>query len=161
MKTDLKIYIAGPISGEGKNDVIDYFDNLATELEGMGYQVFQPMTCKGYFRTAQNERFESYNYQAFPPSTDRAITRRDSWMVSLCDIFWLNVLRARPDYASIGGVCELSFAWVQHKHTILTIPPVEVPSVHRHAFVLEMSDIIYHTEDDAKAYLSQLIKMRS
>jgi nucleoside 2-deoxyribosyltransferase len=161
MKTDLKIYIAGPISGEGKNGVIDYFDDMAIRLEKMGFQVFQPMTCKGYFRTEKNERFESHDYKAFPPSTDRAITRRDSWMVSLCDIFWLNVLRGKPDYASIGGVSELSFAWLQHKHTILTIPPVEVPNVHRHAFVLEMSDIIYHTEEDTLDYLGQLIRMRS
>jgi nucleoside 2-deoxyribosyltransferase len=149
-----KIYIAGPITGMTGEEVINYFDGTAEALEHIGYDVYQPMTAKGFFR---NEvEFIPSGYQ-MPISTDRAIFGRDHWMVSMCDIFWANLLKG-SERVSIGTVCELAWAFELRKHTILTLNKV---NVHRHAFVLQMADIVFASEEETFDYLEKLSRMRA
>jgi nucleoside 2-deoxyribosyltransferase len=156
MNLPLKIYIAGPITGMTGEEVINYFNDTAEKLEQLGYGVLHPMTAKGYFRTEKKFKAEGYT---FPQSTNRAIVGRDHWMVSQCDILWLNLLNAKA--VTIGGVSELAWAYHMRKHTLVTMSIDDPENVHNHGFVREMADIIYPTYAELYEYLTNLSVMRA
>jgi nucleoside 2-deoxyribosyltransferase len=147
----MKIYLAGPISGKGYDEVVSKYQDKAAALEHAGYEVLCPMTGKQYLR---NEiEFKSHGFD-HPVSTNHAIFERDKWMVSNCDIV-LADLSNSGDRVSIGTVMELAWASLLGKHTVVIIPE---DNIHRHAFVLEASDIIFTTMDAAYSYLQDLAR---
>ena len=144
-----KIYLGCQISGSSYDDVMQYLDVTEKRLEKMGYEIFAPMKGKQELRTEKTLRSEGYNT---PTSTNHAIFERDMWMVSQCDIFYLNL--DHPDTVSIGGMMELAVASYLRKHTIVVMPKY---SIHRHAFVLEAADVVFESYFDAMRYLRTLV----
>lgn len=144
----MKIYLAGSISGQSSGDVVKYFEDTKELLAGWGYEVFHPMTAKGYLRT--EIKFKASGYD-FPPSTNHAIIERDRWMVTTADIIYCNLIMAKG--VSIGSMMELAWAHQLGKHSIVSM---QSDNIHRHAFVLEAADIVYETHKDAMEYLYQL-----
>src|SRR3990172_3533407 len=58
-------FLAGSITGLSYDDVVDYFLFTKQELESYGYEVFHPMTGKGYLR---NEvEFKAVGYDSHSP----------------------------------------------------------------------------------------------
>lgn len=151
MKTNsLKIYIAGSISGMGGEEVINYFTSTAKQLADVGYSVMHPMISKGYFR---NEiKFRTHGYDHAPMSTNHAIIERDCWMVEQCDVLYCNLSAAK--IVSIGSTMELAWGHLLRKHTVTVM---QKDNIHRHAFVIEASDIIFECHEDAIEYLTKLI----
>jgi len=146
----MKIYIAHQISGLGGQEVIDYFENTKTILQALGFQVFSPMTAKGYFR---NEiKFKEHGYEGLPVSTNHAIFERDKWMVSQADVVLTDLTGMKRN--SIGCTMELAWASLLGKHTIVVM---EKDNPHRHAFILEAGDIIFEQLGEAFLYLEKLI----
>jgi hypothetical protein len=146
----MKIYTAASISGLSGEDVFSYFKNVKSVLTGMGYQVFSPLTAKGYFR---NElKFKAEGYAGYPMSTNHAIIERDCWMVSLCDVLYCNLSMA--NHVSIGSTMELAWGHILRKHTVLTM---QEDNIHRHAFILEAADIVFTEHDEALSYLAHLV----
>jgi nucleoside 2-deoxyribosyltransferase len=144
------IYLAGPITGKGYEEVVSSYAEKTTYFEAIGYNVLCPMTGKSYLR---NEiEFKSENYK-FPVSTNHAIFERDMWMVSNCDII-LADLSNSGERVSIGTMMELAWASLLHKHSVIILPE---NNVHRHAFVLESGDIIFEAYEEAKKYLEDFI----
>lgn len=146
----MKIYTAHPITGLTPEQVFSYFGDMKDQLTFMGFDVLQPMTAKGYFRTDKPEQFEPGGYTN-PVSRDGAIFNRDMWMVDNCDVAYFDFSGATK--VSIGMVVELSRACARGKH-IVTV--MEKDNVHRHAFLTFPSHIIFETQDDALDYLSKL-----
>jgi nucleoside 2-deoxyribosyltransferase len=145
----MKIYLAGPISGKGYNEVVDLYKSKSILLKSFGYEILCPMTGKGYL---QNElKLKEADYSN-PVSTNHAIFERDKWMVSTSDII-LADLSNSGERVSIGTMMELAWASLLGKHTIAVIPK---NNVHRHAFVLESADIVFEDFDSASAYLKSL-----
>ncbi len=142
------IYLAGPISGQTYDNVVDRLAAREKVLKGLGFTVIHPMTGKEALRTGTNLRAHSYK---IPVSTNHAIFRRDKWMVSMCDIILAELTDA--EIVSIGTCFEL--AWASHlgKHTIVILPK---GNIHRHAFVLEAADVIFEEYEDAMVYLQKL-----
>lgn len=147
----LKIYVAAPITGKTPQEVLDYFTNIRDILTRLGYEVFQPMTAKGFFRTQEGE-FTSSGYSN-PVSTDHAIYERDMFMVDNSDIVFLNFENTTK--ASIGMVCELTRASAKGKHTVCVIPP---DNVHNHAFIKQAADIVFEGSMQALEYLGTFAK---
>ena len=56
--------------------------------------------------------------------------------------------------ASIGCSMELAWASMLGKHTVVVIPK---ENIHRHAFILEASDIIFDDTQKAIEYMASLI----
>jgi nucleoside 2-deoxyribosyltransferase len=147
----MRIYLAGSITGLSYDDVVDYFLFTKQELESYGYEVFHPMTGKGYLR---NEvEFKAVGYDSHSPvSTNHGIVERDRWMVQTADILLVNLTNG--DRVSIGSMFELAWAHHMGKHSIVIMPDT---GVHQHCFVLEAADIILPTMDQALEYLHKLI----
>jgi len=144
----MKIYIAGSISGQEANAVLDYFGDMKKLLTDFGYEVLSPMTAKGYFRNSTEYKAHGYD---MPVSTNHAIVERDRWMVSICDILYCNLTMAK--IVSIGSVMELAWAHHMGKHTIVAMPQ---DNIHMHAFVIEAADILFHTHEEVIDYLRLL-----
>jgi nucleoside 2-deoxyribosyltransferase len=147
----MKIYLAGPISGLGYDEVVDAYKEKSLYLRQIGYEVLCPMTGKAYLRNELEFRASGYNS---PVSTNHAIFERDKWMVSNCDIV-LAELSNSGTRVSIGTMMELAWANMLGKHTIGVM---QFDNIHRHAFVLESCDIVFETIQEAYKYLDDLIK---
>lgn len=145
----MKIYCARPISGCTVEQVQTYYHDIEIELKSYGFDVITPLVKAEYART--DIKFKSEGPAHGVCNTNKAITKRDSWFVDLSDICFLNVLGC--ERVSIGSVCEFAWAWKAHKHTILVM---EQDNIHRHAFLMEMADLIFNSLDEAKDYLKDL-----
>lgn len=146
------IYLAGPISGKGYDEVVDLYKQKSELLKNVGYDVLCPMTGKTYLRNELD--FKAHGYEKFPVSSNHAIFERDKWMVSKSDII-LADLSNSGDRVSIGTMMELAWAAMLGKHTIIVLPK---ENIHRHCFVLESGDIIFENLDEASKYLIDLKK---
>jgi nucleoside 2-deoxyribosyltransferase len=144
------VYLALPISGRSYDDVVKDIHDSKMILEDWGYTVFQPMTGKGYLRP--EIEFKSHGFDN-PVSTNHAILERDKWMVINCDVILLDLSRG-SERVSIGGVMELAWASLLDKHTVVVLPKEN--NIHNHAFVLEASDVVFETMDEAMDYLHKL-----
>lgn len=148
----MKVYLAGPISGKGYDEVINAYKEKSKLLLDAGYEILCPLTGKTYLR---NElEFKAHGYENFPVSSNHAIFERDKWMVSQCDII-LADLSNSGERVSIGTMMELAWGSLLGKHVIVVLPK---DNIHRHAFVLEAGDIIFESLEDAYKYLVDLNK---
>jgi hypothetical protein len=154
----MKIYIGGRISGLTPDEVFSYFDSTKTELEGMGYFVFSPMTSKNCLRTEFKDRALPPKGYKSPFSANHAIFERDKWCVQQCDVFYLNLMACCEDnFVSIGGVTELAWASLLGKHTVVSM---QSDNIHQHAFVLEGADLVLPDHWDVIKYLQKLITQK-
>lgn len=142
----MKIYLAHPISGLSYDEIVTYYEDTIYQLPR--YEILCPMTAKPALRNEKRLRAFDYDY---PTATNKAILRRDHWMVEQADIVYVNLIGATE--VSIGCVAELAWAWHLCKHTVVAL---EKESIHWHAFVIEMSDIIWDTHNEAIKYLNSL-----
>lgn len=147
----LKIYLAGPISGESYENVTEKIRMIRHHLEGVGYKVMHPMTGKGNLRT--EIKFKSVGYDGIPASSNHAIYERDKWMVRNADVVLFHL--ANTARVSIGSMFELAWAALEDKHTIVVM---ENDNIHEHAFVFEAADIIFPNLQSALGYLEILAK---
>ena len=145
----MKIYCAHAISGRSAKDVLDYYDNVNKRLTLMGFSVLHPMCAKGYMRNELKFKAEGYGT---PLSSNHAIKERDKWMVTNSDVVYVNL--EHTTMASIGCIAELAWGDLLGKHTVVVM---EKTNIHRHAFVLEMADVVFETEEEAMVYLKKLV----
>jgi len=146
----LKIYLAHPISGLTYDEVIGYYKKISRKLKKIGYEVFHPMTGKSAMRTDIKERFQPIDNKS-EIATNHAIISRDTWMVRMCDILYLDLTGTQT--ISIGCVMELFGAYVLGKYTVVVM---EKDNVHRHAFVVEAAGVIFEESKKALDYLKVL-----
>ena len=142
----LKVYTVGAISGLSYDECVKQFKERVKKLDEMGYAVFYPMLAKNYLRNEKSLRAEGYDN---PLSTNHAIVRADFWRVDQSDILLVDFTNAK-ERVSIGSVAEMSRGYAGGK---LVITVMQKENVHRHAFVLEMSSIVFETNDEAFEYL--------
>jgi len=146
----MKIYLAGPISGKGYEEIVGLYEEKSSFLGMYGYEILCPMTGKTHLRNELN--LKAYGLNDHPTSSNHAIFERDRWMISLCDIFLADLTNA-GDRISIGTMMELAWASLYNKHSIVVM---DRDNIHYHAFVLEASDIVFSHLDPALAYLVEL-----
>jgi nucleoside 2-deoxyribosyltransferase len=120
-----------------------------SKLKSYGYDVLCPMIGKEYLKEEKSLHGEGY---FTPSSNNHAIKARDMWMVRQSDILLADFSSA--EVASIGSCMELAWANMLGKHVISIIPE---DNVHRHAFILECSDIVFTTISEAYIYLRGLV----
>ena len=148
----MKIYTAGPISGQSYDQVMRRYQDQVSKLEEIGYEVICPMTGKMYLR---NElEFKAKGYDEHPVSTNHAIKERDRWMVGSVDVVLVDFTECNG-VVSIGSCMELAWADELKKHTIVVM---DKDNIHQHCFILECADIVFPTMKDAYKYLGDLVK---
>jgi nucleoside 2-deoxyribosyltransferase len=147
----MKIYLSGPITGKGYDEVVDRYREKAELLRLMGYWVLCPMTGKPYLRNELESKASRYTHP--PASSNHAIFERQKWVISGTDIVLVDLSNS-GERVSIGTCFELAWASMLGKHTIVVMPE---ENIHQHAFVLEAADIVFETLEDAYKYLEDLI----
>jgi nucleoside 2-deoxyribosyltransferase len=146
---NLKIYVAGIMSGCSFKEVKDRFYPVVNRLTEMGFLVLHPLLGKEkHYRddTILKPTFD----RPSPFTTNNAITRRDHWMVHQCDIIWMSLLGAEEK--SLGCAMEIAWAYDNNKH-IITL--MEKDNCHKHAFITGCSDIILDNVEDGLKYLNE------
>ena len=143
---NLTVYTVGAISGLGYDECVRQFDVRIARLKEMGYDVLYPMLGKCYLRNETSMRAEGYPDE--PLSCNHAIVKADFWRVDKADVLFVDLTNA-TDRVSIGSVAEMSRGYALGK---LVVTVMQKENVHRHAFVIEMSSIIFETLDEAYAY---------
>ena len=146
----MRIYTAGPISGQSYDQVMRRYRNQVTDLMSIGYDVICPMTGKEYLRTELE--FKANGYDQHPISTNHAIKERDRWMVGSVDIVLVDFTECNG-IVSIGSCMELAWADELKKHTIVVM---DEDNIHQHCFIIECADIVFPTIKDAYKYLREL-----
>jgi len=147
----MKIYLGHAISGLDYKSVEEYYTETNSYLTALGYEVLHPMTAKGTLCT--EKVFKSSGY-TLPVTTDKAITRRDIWMVLRSDITYINFEGTVEK--SAGMIAELTAGYITPTvHTIITLPK---DNIHYHAFILQMADIVFDSHDETLDYLLKLIR---
>lgn len=150
----LKIYIAGPITGKSGAEIVASFNEKRAILSDIGYEVFSPMAGKEFLQ--EEETLKPAGYLQ-PVSTDQAIFHRDRWMVGIVDIV-LADLSNSGKRVSIGTMFELAWANILQKQIVLVLPE---NNVHDHAFVKQSATIIFPNILDAYDYLKELSESRT
>ncbi|RLD67277.1 MAG: hypothetical protein DRI84_02875 [Bacteroidetes bacterium] len=146
----MKIYTAGPISGQSYDQVMKRYRDQVSSLMSIGYDVICPMTGKEYLRTELE--FKAHGYDKHPVSTNRAIKKRDRWMVGKVDIVLADFTECNG-IVSIGTCMEIAWADELRKHTIVIM---EEGNIHQHCFIIECADIIFPNMKEAYQYLQNL-----
>jgi len=147
----MNVYVAHPITGSTRDQVLGYYARIQAALIPNGFTVYWPMIAKGPLKPETT--YKSTGYDAFPQSTNHAIRNRDRFMVKHCDILYLDLTGTTT--VSIGCVMELAWASDAGKHIVVIMAK---ENIHRHAFVLECSDIIFETEAEALVYMERFGK---
>lgn len=147
----MKIYLAHQISGLTYDEVHDYYDDTSKKLKKVGFTVLCPMTGKKALRPEKEYKAEGIT--GFPLSTNHAIIERDRWMVSNCDVIFVNFEGTKE--VSIGMTMELAWAHDKGKHSVVVLPE---GNIHNHAFVREAADVIFNNYKEAIDYLTVLMK---
>ena len=148
----LRVYVAGIITGLTAEEVFKYFDSAKKTLEDFGYDVFTPVAGKDMCRV-EKRKFASQQKSKIPQLTNHAIIERDRWMVKNSDIIFCDL--SGKDTASIGCTSELAWAHDNGVHSVVILPEEHVM---RHAFILEMADVLFDNREDALIYMDSLIK---
>jgi nucleoside 2-deoxyribosyltransferase len=147
--SQLKVYVAGPITGQTGENVVNAIAEKVAILTDYGYLTYHPMAGKLSFRTEAEFKSGGYDH---PIANNHSIFERDRWMVSQVDVVLVDLSNS-GDRISIGTMMELAWASMLGKHTVTILPP---GNVHNHAFVIEASDIIFTDIETAYGYLAEL-----
>lgn len=143
------IYLAGPISGLGYNEVTDWRDAVKARLDGPLYHCLSPMRGKEALREIKDFQAAAENKHAI---WVHELYERDRYDVMRSDILFVNLLDAKK--VSIGTMFEIAWGYQTGKF-ILTI--MEDGNCHHHGFVHMASSIIVPTVDRACQYLLRVL----
>ena len=126
----MKVYLAGPITGESYQSATDW-RQLVIEQMPIGITAISPLRGKYYL-----EKFKDIkdSYEDIPLSSSRGITTRDRFDVMNCDVLLVNLLGAKT--VSIGTVMEMAWADILRKPIILVIE--DQSNIHEHAMIREI-----------------------
>jgi nucleoside 2-deoxyribosyltransferase len=139
----MKVYLAGPITGLTYGGTTEWRDYAIKELDNVGVEGISPMRGKDYLlqETSIREQYDEYIL-----STQRAITTRDRWDCTNCDVVLANLLGA-TERISIGTIMEYGWADAA-RNPIVTVMEKE-GNPHDHAMVREVSGYRVETLDEA------------
>jgi nucleoside 2-deoxyribosyltransferase len=146
---NLTVYTIGAISGLSYEECIKQFNKRIEKLKEIGFSVLYPMLGKEHLRNELKLKAEGYENK--PISTNHAIVKADFWRVDKADILYVDFSNA-VERVSIGSISEISRGYAKDK---LIITVMQKENIHRHAFILEMSSIVFETTDEAENYLGQ------
>ena len=136
------IYLAGPINGLTYNIAKQHFTDREQLLKHK-FNIVYPLQEKN------NENENSYNNSL---SSDSTITKLDLWRVQISDIIYADFTYATKT-VSIGTVAEIAKAHTLGKLIVTVLPK---NNLHNHAFIKEMSSVIFDTNKDAINFLEKV-----
>jgi hypothetical protein len=144
----MKVYLSGPITGLTPKEASDWRDHAAQRLVNEGnFTVRDPLRGTAR-RFPKRKKFVYKNYPDVPDMSGRAFVMRDLHDTLDSDAVLCNVLGAK--IVSIGSVCEIAWAMLHRKITILVME--DRGNVHDHEFLKECC-LVFNDLDLAIDYL--------
>lgn len=134
-KPALKVYLAGPITGQTVSGCTTWRHRAKEYLDSLGFDAFSPMRGKDYIEDgvplpAFYKREPDPTHISGILSSARGVLARDHWDVKRCDILLAYFHEA--ERVSIGTVMEIAFAHAYDKPIVGV-----VDEIHEHPFVCE------------------------
>jgi nucleoside 2-deoxyribosyltransferase len=122
------VYLAGPITGLTYEGATDWRDDVREQLYHFNINAFSPLRGKSYLK---GKYAIADKYDEFAMSTEQAITARDRFDCTRCDLVLFNFLGAPK--TSVGSCIELGWADGARRPSILVIEPTG--NLHDHSMV--------------------------
>jgi len=141
------IYLAGPIKGCTYDGATQWRVDATKRLTEGGWQVLSPMAGKAYLK---DEGTLGDYYDQFPASTNAAIVTIDAGRVQASDALLIYLKGATE--RSIGTICELAWAWWNHKAIVIVM---EKGGVHEHGWIHHMG-AVFEDIEPAIDYLNDI-----
>ena len=110
------VYLAGPVAGATRAEANDWRDELIPELAWHGIAGVSPLRCEPPAPGA--DRYE-LDYPDPMFGTARAISSKNMYDVRRCDFLLVRLPDADIARPSYGSICELAWARMLDKPTIL------------------------------------------
>ena len=151
MRNMLTVYTVGAIAGLTYDECFAAFNERVEKLRLMGYTVLHPIYD---IEILKGEAILKSEGMSSPELCNHAITMTDFWYVDNADILFVDFTNA-TERPSIGSVAEISRAYAKGK---LIVTVMQKQNIHRHAFILEMSSVVYESMEDAYAYFERKIE---
>lgn len=140
------VYLAGPISGLSYGDANDWRTRAISRFAHHGIVGLNPLRGKNYLEM-ETSLADVY---ANPLSTEAAITGRDRWDTTRCDIVMMNLLGAKT--VSIGTMIEAGWADLSQTPVMLVIE--DEGNLHDHAM---LRNIATWRTDDVNAAVEMIV----
>lgn len=148
----LTVYTIGAITGLSYDECFNQFDTRVKKLKSMGFDVIYPILGEGKSRNVVELEWDKQPTDSI--DSNHTIVKSDFWRVDNADILFADFTNS-PNRISIGSVAEISRGYAKDK---LIITVMQKNNIHRHAFIQEMSTIIFETTDEAYDYLSNIAR---
>lgn len=148
----MRIYLAGPITGQTYAEATDWREQFAKSLDPEYFALANPMRGKHYLQALH--KIEATEYGALNVlSAAKGIVARDRNDVRTADLVIANFLTA-PERASLGTAIE--FGWADAwRVPILSI--VDAGNIHKHAMLMELSGWVVPTVQEAIDIVNALV----
>ena len=145
----MKVYLAGPISGQSYSSSTSWRDSVKEELLKFGINGYSPMRGKAYL--SKEETIQD-SYSNFTMSSINGINVRDFNDVKTSDVIFVNFLECNGK-VSIGTVMEI--AWARAFRIPITIV-MEKGNVHDHG-MLTFGNIVVSSIEEGIHAVKQLL----
>ena len=146
MKTDLLVYLAGPMTGQTFEEATAWREWATEALWDEGFTVLDPSRGLMFLKP------ESVVKDAYADTTTEnkhVVFVRDRFDSTRADILLMNLIGA--DRVSIGSMMELAWSHLSGKFPVVVMEKEGNP--HQHAFVREATGIVLHDLGDAVDYV--------
>jgi hypothetical protein len=148
----MRIYAAGPITGQSFHGATDWYDALRFGIPEA--EIVVPMRGKDWAARANVQEFKSGNYDEdfrltgleSSISSDNGIFSRDMWDVRRVDLVFANLLLGDAvGRVSIGTVAEITAAKIYGN---LSVVVAQKDGPHDHAFLRQAAWVFVNTFKD-------------
>jgi len=146
MSRGLLVYLAGPMTGMTKEDVVTWRRKAETMLTDAGFIVLDParglmfLDPEDVVKDAYEDEFTENKHVVF---------ERDKFDSTRADILFVNLKHAHR--VSIGTMMEMAWAHLSGRFVVTVIEKEGNP--HMHAFVREASSIMFDDPEEACLYI--------
>jgi nucleoside 2-deoxyribosyltransferase len=135
----VKVYLAGPISGQTYEGAVDWRNIARTNLNLAGITAYSPMRREEYLVEHQLMPDAPDEYDGVPIEPE-SIVVRDRFDVMSCDIILMNLSGATK--VSIGSMLEAGWADAFRKILIVVM---EEDNIHNHAMLRGLASYVVPT----------------
>ncbi len=148
MRTNLLVYLAGPMTGMPVEQVIGWRQEARRKLSEAGFTVLDP--SRGLMFLKPEETVKDA-YEDETTENKHVVFERDKFDSTRADILVVNLLNSKR--ISIGTMMEVAWANLSGRFVVVVMEKEGNP--HMHAFVREAASIRFQNTEDAIDYVIQ------
>lgn len=149
----MKVYLAGPITGQSYDGANEWRLHALTELSENGIVAYSPMRAKEAL--SARKELSAWDYaDGNGPMASRTMVRRDLNDVRTADIILVNFRGATQ--ISAGTMAEMGYAHALGKYIVVVMDEL---NPHRHIFVHELASVIFPALEEALFWITDVMNV--